>query len=143
MLDIKRIRARLREIRSRVFELQTSFQKLSEEELITNQTLYNAAEHHLQIAIQGCIDIASHIVASLGLPAPKKETAEVFDSLAKEEIIPKEFSEIMHDVVSYRNVIVHGYLDVNRHITYQNIQKHLPDLSKFAQFIEKFLEKKA
>ena len=103
----------------------------------------NAAEHHLQIAIQACIDIASHIVATLGLPAPSKETAEVFKSLAKEKIITNEFAEVMKDVVSYRNVIVHGYLDVNRKITYENIQKHLPDLSKFAQYIERFLEKKA
>ena len=143
MLDTQRINERLREIRSRVYKLQSNFQNLSEEELLSNETSYNAAEHHLQIAIQACIDIASHIVATLGLPAPSKETAEVFKSLAKEKIITNEFAEVMKDVVSYRNVIVHGYLDVNRKITYENIQKHLPDLSKFAQYIERFLEKKA
>jgi len=100
----------------------------------------NAAEHHLQIAIQACIDIASHIVATLGLPAPAKETAEIFKSLAKEKIITDEFADVMKDVVSYRNVIVHGYLSVNRKITYENIQRHLPDISQFTQYIEKFLE---
>jgi len=124
MLDIKRINERLREIRRRVYELQSNFQNFSEEELLSNETAYNAAEHHLQIAIQACIDIASHIVATLGLPAPSKETAEVFKSLAREKIITDEFAKVMKDVVSYRNVIVHGYLEVNRHITYENIQKH-------------------
>lgn len=141
MLDTKRIKAKLREIRRRVYELQSDFQKLSEEELVSNETLYNAAEHHLQISIQSCIDIASHIVAVLGLPAPSKETSEVFFSLAKEGIITEEFAKVMKDVVAYRNVIVHGYLDVDRHQTYLNIQKHLPDLAKFGQFIEEFLEK--
>lgn len=80
-------------------------------------------------------------MAVLGLPAPSKETAEVFFSLAKEGIITEEFAKVMKDVVAYRNVIVHGYLDVDRHQTYLNIQKHLPDLAKFGQFIEEFLEK--
>ena len=141
MLDTKRIKSRLREIRSRVFELQSNFQKIPEGEFVSNETIYNAAEHHLQISIQACIDIASHIVAALGLPAPSKETAEVFFSLAKEDIIPKKFAEIMKDVTSVRNIIVHGYLDVERHKIYADIQKNLSDIAMFAKYIEEFLEK--
>lgn len=141
MLDTQRIKSRLREIRRRVFELQSNFQQMPEKEFIANETVYNAAEHHLQIAIQACIDIASHIVAVLGLPAPSKETAEVFFSLAKERITPEDFAKVMKNVTSFRNIIVHGYLDVNRHQTYLNIQNHLPDLAKFAKYIEEFLEK--
>jgi len=47
MLDTKRIKSRLREIRSRVFELQSNFQKIPEGKFVSNETIYNAAEHHL------------------------------------------------------------------------------------------------
>jgi len=38
MLDTQRINERLREIRSRVYKLQSNFQNLSEEDLLSNET---------------------------------------------------------------------------------------------------------
>lgn len=141
MLDTYRIRTRIEEIRKRITILEQHFKKIPKEKFLKDFRLNAEAEHHLQVAIQACIDIASHIVAALGLERAAKETAEVFESLATENIIPKEFVATMTEMTSYRNIVIHEYLDVDRNITYQNIQKHLPDLSKFAQYIEKFLEK--
>jgi len=47
----------------------------------------------------------------------------------------------MKDVTSVRNIIVHGYLDVERHKIYADIQKNLSDIAMFAKYIEEFLEK--
>lgn len=141
MLDSHRVRTRIKEIRKRLTILDKNFKNLSEDELIGDEVLNAAAERSLQIAIQACIDIANHIVASLGLERPAKETAEAFFSLADEDIIPKNFVNTLVKITGYRNILVHGYLDVDRHQTYINIQKHLPDISKFAKYIEIFLEK--
>jgi len=143
VLDSYRIRTRLKEINKRVRILNEKFKPLSEEKLTKDEILNTSAERNLQIAVQACIDIANHIVAAFALDRAFRETAEVFDSLAQEKIIPDDFANTMIKITAYRNVLVHGYLDVNRRITYENIQKHLSDLTKFAQYIEKFLEKKS
>ena len=141
MLDTHRIRARIKEIRKRSTLLDKYFKGLAQEMFLKDDRLNAEAERHLQIAIQACIDIANHLVASLGLDRPVKETAEVFDSLAKEDIIPPSFVPTMKRMTGYRNILIHEYVNIDRNITYTNIQKRLPDLSKFAQHIEKFLRK--
>ena len=143
MLDTYRTKTRIKEIRKRVTFLDKNFKPIHENRFIKDDRLNAEAERHLQIAIQAAIDIANHIVAALGLDRSFRETAEVFASLAKENIIPPEFIDAMVKITGYRNILVHGYMDVNRKITYENIQKHLPDLAKFAQYIEKFLEKRS
>ncbi len=143
MLDSYRVRTRLKEINKRLRILEEKFKPLSEKELTEDEILNASAERNLQIATQACIDIANHIVAAFVLDRSFKNTSEVFASLAKENIIPEDFVDTMVKITGYRNILVHGYLDVNRKITYKNIQKHLPDISEFAKFIEKFLEKRA
>lgn len=141
MLDIHRIRTRTKEIRKRLLQLE-KFKKISENDFTSDEQLNAVAERNLQVAIQACIDIANHIVASLGLDRPFKETAEVFDALAREKIISKDFVSTMKNVIGYRNVVVHDYLEVDRHITYRIIQANLTDLSEFVKYIEAFLEKR-
>jgi len=141
MLDTYRIKTRIEEIRKRIDVLEQNFKNIPESRFLKDYRLNAEAEHHLQVAIQACIDIASHIVAVFGLERAAEETYEVFESLAQENIIPKKFLPIMRAMTGYRNIVVHDYLSVKRRITYENIQKRLPDLSKFAQYIEEFLEK--
>lgn len=142
MLDTYRVKTRLEEIRKRVLILEKDFKKIPEEKLIIDENLYASAERHLQVAIQACLDIANHLVAALGLERPRKEAGETFFTLAKEKIISQDLARIMKKVVGYRNVLVHEYLEVERHQTYLNIQNGLKDLAKFAQEIEEFLEKR-
>lgn len=143
MLDTHRIRTRIKEIRKRSTLLNKYFKGVVQATFLKDDRLNAEAERHLQIAIQACIDIANHLVASLGLDRPAKETAEVFDSLAKEDIIPPSFVPTMKRMTGYRNILIHEYLNVDRRITYTNIQQRLPQLSKFAEYIEKFLEKQS
>src|SRR3990170_6672779 len=141
VLDTYRIRARIEEINRRLRMLNRDFKPLSEKELTGNETLNAAAERHLQIAVQACLDISNHLIASLGLQRPSEKVSEVFNILATESLIPANLAKRMVRTTGYRNVAVHDYLDVDRHQTYVNIQKHLPDLSLFAKYIEEFLEK--
>lgn len=141
MLDIYKIKTRIEEMRKRVCLLKKDFKKIPEHKLITDENLYASAERHLEIAIQACLDIANHIVAALGLERPKKEAGEAFLVLAKEKIIKQDLAKIMKKVVGYRNILVHEYLEIERHQTYLNIQEGLKDLVRFAKEIECFLEK--
>ena len=141
MLDTYRIERRIQEIHRRVKLLNEKFKPLSEDELTKDEILNSSAERNLQIAIQACIDIANHMVASLGLNKKFETTGEVFYELVENGIFDGDFANKMISITGYRNVLVHGYLDVERKITYDNIQNRLDDLAKFAQYIEEFLTK--
>lgn len=142
MLDIYKIQTRLEEIRRRICILEKDFKKIPEVKLITDENLYASAERHLEVAIQACLDIANHIVAALGLERPKQSAGEAFLSLAKENILGQDLAQTMMKVVGYRNILIHEYLEVERHQTYLNIQEGLKDLVNFAKEIQEFLEKK-
>lgn len=128
-------------MRRRVCLLEKDFKKIPEHKLITDENLYASAERHLEVAIQASLDIANHIVAAFGLERPKKEAGEAFLAIAKEKIISQDSAKTMKKVVGYRNILVHEYLEVERHQTYLNIQKGLGDLVEFVKEIEDFLEK--
>ena len=48
----------------------------------------------------------------------------------------------MVKIAGYRNILVHGYLEVERGETYKNINHNLFDLVEFGRQIEKFLDSK-
>ena len=141
MLDIYRVRTRIQEIRKRVIELEKDYKGLAKEKFVKDAKITAAAERNLQVAIQACIDIGNHIVAALGLERPVEETAEVFNALGNEEIIPEDFVDTMKKMTGYRNILVHGYLVVDANKTYEYIQNNLGDFSAFAEHIEIFIEK--
>jgi len=140
MLDTHRIRTRIKEIRRRLL-LLNKFKDIRQEDFLSDEHLNAETERHLQVAIQCCLDIANHIVASMGLDRPTKDQSEVFQSLAKEKIIPRKTVVILRKITSYRNILVHEYIAVDRRVTYANIRKHLKDLSQFVKHIERFLQK--
>ncbi len=142
MLDTFRIRSRVKEIRRRLVLLDKYSKPLLKRVLIEDEMQNASAERNLEVAIQACIDIANHLVSSLGLEMPGKNISDVFYSLSGEKIIPGDFVETMVKITGYRNVLVHEYINVDKEITYDIIQNRLQDISKFAQYIEKFLEKK-
>lgn len=141
MLDIYRVRDRISFIREKIRKLEKDFKGKPKETFLKDEKFNAAAERFLQTAIQACIDISNHIIASLGLKKPTEDTAETFRILYKEGILPEEFAKTMVSITGYRNILVHGYLEVEREETYNNINYHLSDLAKFAKYIEEFLEK--
>ena len=69
-------------------------------------------EHTLQIAIQAALDVASHIVSDrrLGEPATNRD---LFLLLERDGCIVPELRGRLADMAGFRNVLVHGYDDVD------------------------------
>jgi uncharacterized protein YutE (UPF0331/DUF86 family) len=141
VLDIYRIGERLSFIRRLVQILERDYNGKPKERFFKDEAFNASAERFLQTAIQACIDISNHIVASLGFKKPKEDTAETFRILCQEKILPEKFSKTMVSITGYRNVLVRGYLDIEREETCRNVNQRLDDFVKFAKYIEEFLEK--
>ena len=94
-------------------------------------------EHTLQIAIQAALDVASHIVSDERLGEPETNR-ELFDLLVRAGRLPAALATTMRDMAGFRNVIVHGYQDVDLGILEDVLENHLDDLLAFVDAIRRF-----
>jgi uncharacterized protein YutE (UPF0331/DUF86 family) len=93
-------------------------------------------EHTLQIAIQSILDVASHIVSEDRLGEPRSNH-ELIDLLARHAWIGAEQAAALHRMIGFRNVLVHGYEDLDLSILEDIARHRLDDLLAFAQSIRK------
>lgn len=64
------------------------------------------------MAIEAAIDAGAHIIASEGFKTPET-FSEVFVVLGDNGFLPKEGVEPLREMAGFRNVLVHGYADVD------------------------------
>lgn len=96
-------------------------------------------EHTLQLCIQATQDVAAHIVADarLGEPATNRE---LFTLLAGAGWISESLAETLRAAVSFRNVLVHGYVDVDIEILRDVFTYRLGDLLDFAECVRRRIQ---
>ena len=87
-------------------------------------------EHTLQVAIQAALDVASHVVSDRRLGDPRKNRV-LFDLLARDYWIPVTLAESLRRMVGFRNVLVHGYDDVDLGVVQDVMTNRLTDLVAF------------
>ena len=98
-----------------------------------------AVERGLQLAVQNALDIATHLAASQGMDVA--DYASSIDALAALGIAPKAFTDSFRDIAGFRNVLVHGYLQVDVNIVHRAVNNRLDDFVVFAQHVEQWLQK--
>jgi len=59
-------------------------------EFLSDFTKIESAKHLFQVAVECCLDISNHIIASEGFPAPKSYV-ESFEILTEQGIFPQSF----------------------------------------------------
>ena len=95
--------------------------------------------HNLRLAIQGAIDISTHIISDEGWGIPGSLN-EIFYILQDKGVLTSELTEKMVSAVGLRNILVHEYEKVNLDIVYDIFQNHLADLEDFILSIIKFFK---
>jgi len=88
------------------------------------------AEHTLQIAIQAALDVASHIVSDGRLGEPATNRA-LFEILATHGYVSRELSARLGQMAGFRNILVHGYAEVDPLIVKDVLLHRLGDLDAF------------
>lgn len=90
--------------------------------------------HTLQLAAQAAMDVASHIVSDEKLGEPDTYR-ELFELLARHRWIEPALASRLEDMAGFRNVVVHGYADVDLSIVEDVVKNHLDDLLAFVRAI--------
>ena len=91
-------------------------------------------EHTLQIAIQAALDIASHIVSDRRLGEPRTNR-ELFDLLHRDSWVTRPLADVLRNMAGFRNILVHGYDDVDLAIVVDIVDHHLGDLLAFVEAV--------
>lgn len=98
-----------------------------------------AVERGLQICVQCVLDIATHVAASSGRDTP--DYASAIDQLASLDILPAFFTSRFRAVAGFRNILVHGYLEVDLEEVHRLLNERLSDFVEFATLVQAYLDK--
>lgn len=91
---------------------------------------------NLQVAIQNCIDIASHIISDEGLGVAGS-TSEIFYILQDNDYIEAHLTEKIITAVGFRNLVAHEYGNLDLKKVYQILHEDIEDLESFIKIILK------
>src|SRR3989338_5067490 len=101
-------------LRTKIAHIYKSIEKLSRKAKVSLQEFKSDTDtqdiviHNLQLAIQGAIDIASHIISDEGWGVPNTLVG-LFDILKEHKVLDEKTTDIMRRMVGFRNIIVHEY----------------------------------
>lgn len=81
-------------------------------------------------AIEGCVDAGQHVCAAQGW-GPPRDNGQVMSVLAEHGVLEPGLARRMRQVVGFRNVLVHDYVDVDDDV----VLARLLDLSDLDNFV--------
>ena len=105
---------------------------------VSDEVVQDRAERHAQLLAQGCADIALHILAGTGTAAPETY-AEALSALAAAGVIPARLGASLVAAVRLRNILLHGYLDIDNGRLFDELD-WIENTEEFAAAIEHWLE---
>jgi uncharacterized protein YutE (UPF0331/DUF86 family) len=108
-------------------------------EFVSDEAVQDRAARNAQLLAQGCADIALHIIAASGASAPESY-AETLTALGAVGVITAALAERLAGAVRLRNILVHGYLDIDHGRLFDELG-WIEDAAEFAVVIERWLEK--
>ena len=104
----------------------------------SDEVVQDRADRHAQLLAQACSDVALHILAASGGAAPETY-AEALVQLGAVGIISPPLAAKLAGAVRLRNILVHGYLDIDHGRLFDELG-WIEDTAGFASVIEGWLE---
>jgi uncharacterized protein YutE (UPF0331/DUF86 family) len=99
-------------------------------ELLADEDLLAAVKYRFIIAIEVCIDVGRHVIASEGLRAPL-DYADVFAVLADADLVDPAIAADLRDTARFRNLLVHNYTKVDDARVVEILRERVDDLALF------------
>src|SRR6266849_7093746 len=131
------VRRRLRAI-ERSLRILRSLRARGRDAFLSDEIVQDRAERHAQLLAQACADIALHILAGTGTAAPETY-AEALSALAADAVIPGLLGTRLAPAIRLRNILVHGYLDIDHGRLFDELD-WIESTEEFAAAIEHWLD---
>jgi uncharacterized protein YutE (UPF0331/DUF86 family) len=114
------------------------YERYSFEEFSVNPELYGSAERFLHLAIETLIDLGNHVIAELEL-GTVNWYSDIPSILADSGHLESALKEKWLQMIGFRNVLVHEYLEIDRAIVFDVLQNRLGDIEALRQVFAQFL----
>lgn len=125
-------------IEREVSSARKSYAARSQDDIKNDKLLRGALERNLYVIAQAVIDLAEALIAYKGLRKPTT-MREAFDILAENDILPADFAGRFSKIVGFRNILAHGYEDVDVAVLYEVLQNRLGEVEEFLDYIKERL----
>lgn len=93
---------------------------------------------NLMLAVQSCLDIASHLIADEGWP-PSPTLGGTFERLHEKAVIGRATAAALGRAAGLRNVVAHGYAGVDPVALYAAATRGAAELEAYASEIAAWL----
>jgi len=132
------INARLRKLEE-VLEKLRGKEAVSLEEYRNNVDLQWTIERGLEVASSLILDIGNHILVGV-FQISVDEYEQILSELEQQKVISEELYQELRGLGGFRNILVHGYLDLDHDLVYAHYRRALQAFPKFVFEIAKWLE---
>jgi uncharacterized protein YutE (UPF0331/DUF86 family) len=141
MVNINLIAAKLADVTERLSQVR-KHRKASALELAADQDARELVAFNLMLSVQGCADIAAHLIADEGW-APASSLAASFRRLCEHAVISESTRESLSKAVGLRNVVAHGYSGINYPMLHTAAVHGVEDIAAFASELAIWLRSKS
>lgn len=113
-------------------------QHYDRDEFLANAEHYGSAERFMHLAIEALLDMGNHVVADDGLGVVNwySDIPKIF---LERKLISKKLYNKWIQMIGFRNTLVHEYIDIDRNIVYDVLQRGLNDIEKLKRVFAEFL----
>jgi len=129
VVDARRVARLLQRIREDLGRLEERAGPAEREALRRDFDRLAAVKYLFVTAIEGCIDVAQHLCASEGWMRPETN-ADALGELGRRGVTSAERADVLARAVGFRNVLVHGYAEVDDERVIEQLD-HLGELADF------------
>jgi len=111
------------------------------EEITSSTILKLAFERLVHIIVESILDVARHIVSVKGW-GPAETYRDYIEILYKQGILPSELAQELYKFTTWRNILVHRYIEIDYSKLYEDSKKLADIVRKFEKQIIKLKENK-
>jgi uncharacterized protein YutE (UPF0331/DUF86 family) len=129
LVDNTLIMRKLSELEEYLAQIRT-YAGITVSEYTVDWKVQRIVERTLQLMIELCLDISSHIISDRRLRVPGGY-ADTFRTLGEAGLISADLLVVLEKMAKFRNIVVHQYDRVDAGIVVTILQKHLDDFLLF------------
>lgn len=137
MVDMDVVSSKLRELADRIARIR-QICPADAATLAADRDALELVSFNLMLAVQACLDIASHVIADQQWE-PAASLADSFRRLADHGVLSETTAAALGKAAGLRNVVAHGYSEVEPALIHEAARDGLGDLERFAREVSAWL----
>lgn len=140
MVDANIVVSKIRELDDRIGRVRAHL-PADASVLAVNRDALDLVSFNLMLAVQVCLDIASHLIADEAW-RPAGSLGEAFQRLGEQGVIGSATAAALRRAAGLRNVVAHGYAAADPDRLYAAASEGLIDLQRFASEVSAWVRER-